>query len=228
MGDGVHVDATFSYRHGGKGRTKSSLSQESTCILFFPAFYISLRIKHKAKPGSPLADVDNSPYPLHLPKPCLIIWAIWVFIILGECVFFKAAARHSKGSWLSTPIVFKTGLGPESRLEKKTHKPVSCRRPDGVSPTFSSPSSFRLMTSRSKSVLSPLLLLNRTRPVSPSQWACKEGSPSNVNRHPRQPNQPDQWKPQTFFSLLFLLRLIRISGRPSADNIMRNNGRPWV
>lgn len=144
-----------------------------------------------------------------------------VFITVGECVFFKAAASHFKGSPLSTPVVFKTGLRLDSRLEKKkTRKPVSCRRPDGVSPTFSSPSSFRLMTSRSKSVLRPLLLLNRTRPVSPSQWACKGGSPSSVKRRPRQPDQPDQRKPRTFCSIV-----IRISCRPSPDNIMRDNGR---
>ena len=40
--------------------------------------------------------------------------------------------------------------------------------------TFSKPSSFRLMTSRSKSVLRPFVLLNRTRPVRPSQWACRQ------------------------------------------------------
>lgn len=37
--------------------------------------------------------------------------------------------------------------------------------------TFSSPSSFRLITSRSKSVLKPLVLLKRTRPVRPSHEA---------------------------------------------------------
>lgn len=39
--------------------------------------------------------------------------------------------------------------------------------------TFSSPSSFRLMTSRSKSVLKPLVRLKVILPVRPSQWAWR-------------------------------------------------------
>lgn len=40
--------------------------------------------------------------------------------------------------------------------------------------TFSSPSSLRLMISKSKSVLKPLVLLKTIRPVKPSHWAWKE------------------------------------------------------
>lgn len=36
------------------------------------------------------------------------------------------------------------------------------------------------MTSRSKSVLSPLVLLKRTRPVKPSQWACRQWNPQHL------------------------------------------------
>lgn len=39
--------------------------------------------------------------------------------------------------------------------------------------TFSSPSSFRLMMSRSKSVRRPVVLLNDSLPVKPSQWDWK-------------------------------------------------------
>lgn len=39
--------------------------------------------------------------------------------------------------------------------------------------TFSSPSSFRMTMSRSKSVRRPVVLLNDSLPVKPSQWDCK-------------------------------------------------------
>lgn len=39
-------------------------------------------------------------------------------------------------------------------------------------PTFSRPSSLRLMISKSKSVRKPLVLLKTMRPVNPSHWAC--------------------------------------------------------
>lgn len=39
--------------------------------------------------------------------------------------------------------------------------------------TFSSPSSFRLMMSRSKSVRRPVVMLNDSLPVKPSQWDWK-------------------------------------------------------
>lgn len=49
--------------------------------------------------------------------------------------------------------------------------------------TFSSPSSLRLITSKSKSVLRPLVLLKVILPVRPSQWACGENNENiSVNK----------------------------------------------
>lgn len=52
----------------------------------------------------------------------------------------------------------------------------------GIEQTFSKPSSFRLITSRSKSVLKPLVLLKLIRPVKPSQWACRCEKNNHYNR----------------------------------------------
>lgn len=68
--------------------------------------------------------------------------------------------------------------------------------------TFSKPSSFKLMTSRSKSVLRPLVLLKRTRPVRPSQCACRHkltASPTGIlSSRFSQPHQSHQLKRKTF------------------------------
>lgn len=70
--------------------------------------------------------------------------------------------------------------------------------------TFSKPSSFRLMTSRSKSVLRPLVLLKRTRPVRPSQCACGHKlMASETGIQSKQVSIPESKQNPFFFSLLF-------------------------
>lgn len=221
MGDGVNLNAAFTYNIAANSEQKAPSRRIPPVFFFFFAFHIS---SHKNTRRSHAA---CSPTSIILPI-CFFcrshIWLCELESILQSVSVFSLRLLRAilKELDCQRRLFSKPGSDSTAGSKKKTRKPVSCRRPDGVSPTFSSPSSFRLMTSRSKSVLSPLLLLNRTRPVSPSQWACKGGSQSSVKRRPRQPDQPDQWKPQIFCYIV-----IRISCRPSPDNIMRDNGRPW-
>lgn len=87
-----------------------------------------------------------------------------------------AAMARVSATGLCTPPLTRASCSPK---DQGTGHPGSRRAPNGwlhrVSPlprpsprTFSRPSSFRLMMSRSKSVRKPLVLLKTIRPVNPS------------------------------------------------------------